>query len=233
MMKNILIIGASSGTGAQLSKNLAAAGHNVTGTYNENTDYDVIPGVSMHQLNVMEDELNMDFIPETIDGLVYCVGSINLKPFKRIKPENFLEDFSLQVVGAIKVLQRITPHFKNSEAPSVVFFSTVAVQNGFNFHSQVSTSKGAIEGLTRALAAELAPAIRVNCIAPSLTQTPLASKLLSSEEKIEANDKRHPLGRIGQPEDLAQMAQFLLSSKSGWITGQVFGVDGGMSVVKG
>jgi NAD(P)-dependent dehydrogenase (short-subunit alcohol dehydrogenase family) len=181
----------------------------------------------------MEDELNMDFIPETIDGLVYCVGSINLKPFKRIKPENFLEDFSLQVVGAIKVLQRITPHFKNSEAPSVVFFSTVAVQNGFNFHSQVSTSKGAIEGLTRALAAELAPAIRVNCIAPSLTQTPLASKLLSSEEKIEANDKRHPLGRIGQPEDLAQMAQFLLSSKSGWITGQVFGVDGGMSVVKG
>ena len=232
-MKNILIIGASSGTGAQLSKNLAAAGHNVTGTYNENTDYDVIPGVSMHQLNVMEDELNMDFIPETIDGLVYCVGSINLKPFKRIKPENFLEDFNLQVVGAIKVLQRITPHFKNSEAPSVVFFSTVAVQNGFNFHSQVSTSKGAIEGLTRALAAELAPAIRVNCIAPSLTQTPLASKLLSSEEKIEANDKRHPLGRIGQPEDLAQMAQFLLSSKSGWITGQVFGVDGGMSVVKG
>ena len=232
-MKNILIIGASSGIGAQLSKNLVAAGHNVTGTYNENTDYDVIPGVSMHQLNVMEDELNMDFIPETIDGLVYCVGSINLKPFKRIKPENFLEDFSLQVVGAIKVLQRITPHFKNSEAPSVVFFSTVAVQNGFNFHSQVSTSKGAIEGLTRALAAELAPAIRVNCIAPSLTQTPLASKLLSSEEKIEANDKRHPLGRIGQPEDLAQMAQFLLSSKSGWITGQVFGVDGGMSVVKG
>ena len=232
-MKNILIIGASSGTGAQLSKNLAAAGHNVTGTYNKNTDYDVIPGVSMHQLNVMEDELNMDFIPETIDGLVYCVGSINLKPFKRIKPENFLEDFNLQVVGAIKVLQRITPHFKNSEAPSVVFFSTVAVQNGFNFHSQVSTSKGAIEGLTRALAAELAPAIRVNCIAPSLTQTPLASKLLSSEEKIEANDKRHPLGRIGQPEDLAQMAQFLLSSKSGWITGQVFGVDGGMSVVKG
>jgi NAD(P)-dependent dehydrogenase (short-subunit alcohol dehydrogenase family) len=232
-MKNILIIGASSGIGAQLSKNLAAAGHNVTGTYNENTEYEVTPGVSMHHLNVMDDELDLDFIPETIDGLVYCVGSINLKPFKRIKPENFLEDFSLQVVGAIKVLQRITPHFKNSEAPSVVFFSTVAVQNGFNFHSQVSTSKGAIEGLTRALAAELAPAIRVNCIAPSLTQTPLASKLLSSEEKIEANDKRHPLGRIGQPEDLAQMAQFLLSSKSGWITGQVFGVDGGMSVVKG
>ena len=114
-----------------------------------------------------------------------------------------------------------------------MFFSTVAVQNGFNFHSQVSTSKGAIEGLTRALAAELAPTIRVNCIAPSLTQTPMAGKLLANEEKIEANGKRHPLGRVGQPEDLAQMAEFLLLEKSGWITGQVFGVDGGMSVVKG
>jgi len=232
-MKNILIIGASSGIGAQLSKNLASAGHNVTGTYNENTGYDVVPGVSMHHLNVMDDELDLDFIPETIDGLVYCVGSINLKPFKRIKPEDFAADFNLQVVGAIKVLQRVTPHFKNSEAPSVVFFSTVAVQNGFNFHSQVSTSKGAIEGLTRALAAELAPTIRVNCIAPSLTQTPMAGKLLSNEEKIEANGKRHPLGRVGQPEDLAQMAEFLLLEKSGWITGQIFGVDGGMSVVKG
>ncbi|HCY46372.1 MAG TPA: DUF1776 domain-containing protein [Flavobacteriales bacterium] len=232
-MKNILIIGASSGIGAQLSKNLAAAGHNVTGTYNENTGYDVVPGVSMHHLNVMDDKLDLDFIPETIDGLVYCVGSINLKPFKRIKPEDFAADFNLQVVGAIKVLQRVTPHFKNSEAPSVVFFSTVAVQNGFNFHSQVSTSKGAIEGLTRALAAELAPTIRVNCIAPSLTQTPMAGKLLANEEKIEANGKRHPLGRVGQPEDLAQMAEFLLLEKSGWITGQVFGVDGGMSVVKG
>lgn len=232
-MKNILIIGASSGIGAQLSKNLATAGHNVTGTYNENTGYDVVPGVSMHHLNVMDDELDLDFIPETIDGLVYCVGSINLKPFKRIKPEDFAADFNLQVVGAIKVLQRVTPHFKNSEAPSVVFFSTVAVQNGFNFHSQVSTSKGAIEGLTRALAAELAPTIRVNCIAPSLTQTPMAGKLLANEEKIEANGKRHPLGRVGQPEDLAQMAEFLLLEKSGWITGQVFGVDGGMSVVKG
>lgn len=232
-MKNILIIGASSGIGAQLSKNLAAAGYNVTGTYNENTEYEVIPGVSMHHLNVMDDELDLDFIPETIDGLVYCVGSINLKPFKRIKPKDFAGDFNLQVVGAIKVLQYVTPHFKNSEAPSVVFFSTVAVRNGFSFHSQVSASKGAIEGLTRALAAELAPTIRVNCIAPSLTQTPLSGKLLSNEEKIEANDKRHPLGRIGQPEDLAQMAEFLLSSKSGWVTGQVFGVDGGMSVVKG
>jgi len=232
-MKNILIIGASSGIGAQLSKNLAAAGHNVTGTYNENTGYDVVPGVSMHHLNVMDDKLDLDFIPETIDGLVYCVGSINLKPFKRIKPEDFAADFNLQVVGAIKVLQRVTPHFKNSEAPSVVFFSTVAVQNGFNFHSQVSTSKGAIEGLTRALAAELAPTVRVNCIAPSLTQTPMAGKLLANEEKIEANGKRHPLGRVGQPEDLAQMAEFLLLEKSGWITGQVFGVDGGMSVVKG
>ncbi|MFK7756128.1 MAG: SDR family NAD(P)-dependent oxidoreductase [Flavobacteriales bacterium] len=232
-MKNILIIGASTGIGAQLAKNLAKDGNQVYGTYNSTSDYDNLDGVSMHHLDVTSEELNLEFIPETLDGLVYCVGSINLKPFKRIKPEDFAADFNLQVVGAIKVLQRVTPHFKSSEDASVVFFSTVAVQNGFNFHSQVSTSKGAIEGLTRALAAEMAPSVRVNCIAPSLTQTPLASKLLSTDEKIEANGKRHPLGRVGQPEDLAQMAEFLLSSKSSWMTGQILGVDGGMSVVKG
>jgi len=232
-MKNILIIGASTGIGAQLAKNLASQGNQVYGTYNSTSDYESVDGVSMHHLDVTADELNLDFIPENLDGMVYCVGSINLKPFKRIKPEDFAADFNLQVVGAIKVLQRVTPHFKNSADASVVFFSTVAVQSGFNFHSQVSTSKGAIEGLTRALAAEMAPAVRVNCVAPSLTQTPLASKLLSTEEKVEANGKRHPLGRVGQPEDLAQMAEFLLSDKSSWVTGQVFGVDGGMSVVKG
>ncbi len=232
-MKNILIIGASTGIGAQLAKNLAESGNHVIGTYNKTSDYEQVNGVSMHHVDVTSEELDMDFIPETLDGLVYCVGSINLKPFKRIKPEDFASDFNLQVVGAIKVLQRVTPHFKNSADASVVFFSTVAVQNGFNFHSQVSTSKGAIEGLTRALAAEMAPSVRVNCIAPSLTQTPLASKLLSTEEKIEANGKRHPLGRVGQPEDLAQMAEFLLSDKSSWMTGQILGVDGGMGVVKG
>jgi NAD(P)-dependent dehydrogenase (short-subunit alcohol dehydrogenase family) len=111
-------------------------------------------------------------------------------------------------------------------------FSTVAVQTGFNFHSQVSVSKGAIEGLTRALAAELAPTIRVNCIAPSLTNTALASKLLNTEDKIEANAQRHPLKRIGQVSDLANAAKFLLSEDSSWVTGQVVHIDGGMSTIK-
>ena len=171
-------------------------------------------------------------MPETIDGLVYCPGSITLKPFSRIKPELFINDFQLQVVGAVKVLQAVLPKLKKSDKAAVLFFSTVAVQAGFNFHSLVSTSKGAIEGLTKALAAELAPKIRVNCIAPSLTDTPLAKSLLNSEAKKEANSKRNPLKRIGQAADLANMAAFLLSEKASWITGQIFAVDGGMSTLK-
>ena len=143
-----------------------------------------------------------------------------------------MNDFNLQVIGAIKVIQAIMPKLKKAENASIVLFSTVAVQTGFSFHSQVSASKGAIEGLTKALAAEFAPKIRINCIAPSLTDTPLATSLINTEQKAEANAQRHPLKRIGKAEDLANMAEFLLSEKSGWITGQVFHVDGGMSALK-
>jgi len=124
------------------------------------------------------------------------------------------------------------PRLKKSENASIVLFSTVAVQTGFNFHSQVAVSKGAIEGLSRSLAAEFAPKIRVNAIAPSLTDTGLASKLLSSEEKKQANAERHPLKKIGTPKDIAEMAVFLLSEKANWITGQILHVDGGMSSIK-
>jgi len=167
-----------------------------------------------------------------LDGVVYCPGSINLKPFHRIKPADFIADYNLQVVGAVKVLQTVLPRLKKSAAPSVVLFSTVAVQNGFTFHSQVSSSKGAVEGLVRALSAEFAPKIRVNGIAPSITDTPLASRILGSDEKKEANAQRHPLKKIGQPSDLAEMAVFLLSEKSSWMTGQILHVDGGMSVIR-
>ena len=125
------------------------------------------------------------------------------------------------------------PRLKNEDGASIVLFSTVAVQQGFNFHSQVAASKGAIEGLTRSLSAELAPNIRVNCVAPSLTDTPLAAKLLSSDEKREANASRHPLNRIGSAQDIASIVEFLLSEKSSWITGQIIHVDGGMSSIKG
>ncbi|MDX1672356.1 MAG: SDR family oxidoreductase, partial [Balneolaceae bacterium] len=133
------------------------------------------------------------------------------------------------VVGAVKVIQEVLPNLKKAEQPSIILFSTVAVQQGLNYHSQVASSKGAVEGLARALAAEFAPEIRVNCIAPSLTDTPMASSLLNSEKKREANADRHPLKRIGTARDIANMAEFLLSGRSGWITGQVMHVDGGLS----
>ena len=231
-MKNYLVIGASSGIGKQLAHDLKDAGHNVYATYNSNPVAAAEPGLEYHALNVLDDSLNLDFLPDQLDGLVYCPGSINLKPFTRIRPEQFTEDFNLQVVGAVKVIQQALSKLKSADNASIVLFSTVAVQSGFNFHAQVAASKGAVEGLTRSLAAELAPKIRVNCIAPSLTDTPLASKLLSSEEKKEANGQRHPLKRIGYPQDIADMAAFLLSEKAGWITGQVMHVDGGMSALK-
>ena len=231
-MKNYVIIGGSSGIGLQLTKQLAEAGNQVVATFNQTTASFQHQNVSYHALNVMEAENEFDFLPETIDGLVYCPGSINLKPFHRIKPEQFTEDFELQVGGAIKVIQKALPKLKAAENSSILFYSTVAVQTGFNFHAQVAASKGAIEGLTRALSAEFAPSIRVNCIAPSLTDTPLAAKLLSSDEKKEANAQRHPMKKIGTAEDIAEMSAFLLSEKSKWITGQIFHIDGGMSVIK-
>jgi NAD(P)-dependent dehydrogenase (short-subunit alcohol dehydrogenase family) len=231
-MKTYLIIGASSGIGLQLANTLADEGNKVIGTFNSHPIMSITSNIEYHQLNVMEAELNLAFVPEVIDGLIYCPGSINLKPFGRIKPEDFTNDFNLQVGGFIKVLQAVQPHLKKSEHASVVVFSTVAVQIGMPFHAQVSVSKGAIEGLTKALAAEFAPSIRINCIAPSLTETPLAAQLLNTEEKKAAIALRHPLKKIGTAADIANMASFLLSEKAGWITGQVLHVDGGMSTVK-
>lgn len=231
-MSNYLIIGASSGIGLQLANQLADSGHKIFGTSFKTNIESGNPLVEYHPLNVMDETISFDFLPESIDGLVYCPGSINLRPFERIKPQDFLNDYNLEVIGAIKVLQAAMPKLKKSDHASVVLFSTVAVQTGLSFHSQVSASKGAIEGLTKALAAEYAPKIRVNCIAPSLTDTPLAASLLNSEQKAEANAQRHPLKRIGKAEDIANMAEFLLSGKSGWITGQIFHVDGGMSTLK-
>lgn len=230
-MKNYLVIGCSSGIGEATAAQLAE--HNfVYGTYYKNQPALNNPNVSVHYVNVLDENPALSFLPETLDGLVYCPGAINLKPFNRLTENDFIADYKLQVSGAVKIIQACLPALKKAVQASIVLFSTVAVQTGFNFHSLVSSSKGALEGLTRALAAELAPRIRVNCIAPSITQTPLAQNLLNTTEKTEANAQRHPLKRIGNAEDIANAAVFLLSRESSWMTGQVLHVDGGMSTIK-
>lgn len=228
-MGHIVIIGASSGIGLALARQQTKIGNKVSGTYHKSGENLSDEFLSYNKLDVLQDNLNLSFAPEVVDGLVYCPGNVNLKPFARLKPSDFAEDYQLQLVGAVKIIQALLPNLRRSPNPSLVLFSTVAVQSGFNFHSLVSSSKGAIEGLTKALAAEFAPKIRVNCIAPSITDTPLAATLLNTEEKKEINARRHPLKRIGTPDDVASLATFLLSQHSGWITGQILRVDGGIS----
>jgi len=203
----------------------------VIATYNNNLIEDR-PNVKYLQFEVKTDVFNIDDFPEEIHGLAYCPGSINLKPFHRFKEEEFLEDFKLQVLGASKVIKFLLPKMKKSGNASILLFSTIAVQSGFSFHSQVSMSKGAIEGLTRSLAAELAPKIRVNAIAPSLTDTPLALNLLNTPEKVQFQSEKNPLKKIGAAKDIAEAAVFLLTQKSSWVTGQIIHVDGGHSIIK-
>lgn len=231
-MKNYLIIGGSSGIGASIVEKLAEIPANsVISTYFSNVKEDE-ENVKFFHYNAEMDNLAYHELPEEIHGFVYCPGAIMLKPFKRLTEQSVVDDFKLQVVGAMNAIQAILPNLTAAKNASIVLFSTVAVQQGFNFHAQVAMSKGAIEGLTRSLAAEFAPAIRVNCIAPSLTDTPLSERLLNSDEKRKANADRHPMKQIGTADDSAELAVFLLSEKSKWMTGQIIHIDGGMSSIK-
>jgi len=229
-MKNFLIIGGSSGIGKQLVKILSDQGHRVFATYNTQKTSSDSNLVSFHHLDVRQDELDLAFLPESVHGLAYCPGSMQLLPFRRLKTKDILDDIDLQINGLVKVLQNTYKTLRNGNA-SIVLFSTVAVQQGFNFHSLVSITKGAIEGLTRSLAAELAPHMRVNAIAPSITDTPLAARLLNTEEKKKSSADKHPLKKIGDPSDIAAVALFLLSNDSSWMTGQILHVDGGKSSI--
>lgn len=222
MSKTYLIIGASSGIGLALSNLLKAEGNKVI---NASRTGDL-------KFDALTDSLDISTLPESLDGVAYCPGSINLKPFHRLTAQDFSDDFNINVLGAVKVVQAVLPKLKNAEQSALVFFSTVAVAQGMPFHASVAAAKGALEGLTKSLAAELAPKIRVNCIAPSLTDTPLAAKLLANEDKKKASAERHPLKLIGTAEDIASLAAFLLSPKAKWISGQIVGIDGGLSTLR-
>jgi len=229
MKKNILLIGGSTGIGYQIAELLNENNNIIIASRNkgelDNTK------VKHLEFDVLKDDISELDLPETIDGLVYCPGSIDLKPFKMIKPESFEKEMNLNFFGLVRSVKGVLDKLKNSEQASLVFFSTVAVKVGMPFHTNVAAAKGAIEGFAKSLAAEYAPSFRVNVIAPSLTDTPLSEKLLSSEEKREKMSKRHPLKRVGKAKDIANLAAFLLSENSSWITGQVLGVDGGLSTI--
>ena len=227
-MKTILLIGASSAVAKEVAKQLKTEGHTVISISRAEPD---APFDIFHKYDISSDD-SMPILDTLIDGLVYFPGTINLKPFQSLKSISFLEDFQINVLGAIKSIQSYSKNLALSDSASIILYSTVAVQTGMPFHASVAASKGAIEGLTRSLAAEFAPKIRVNCIAPSLTNTPMASRLLSSPEKIEASALRHPLKKVGDPKDLANMTTFLLSDASKWMTGQILHLDGGMSSIK-
>jgi 3-oxoacyl-[acyl-carrier protein] reductase len=228
-MKNILIIGGSSGISAAVAQLCIEKGNTV---YTACRTRPEISSAHHIPFDVLDPQANLEGLPDRLDGFVYAPGSINLRPFRALKPEAFAADFEINTMGMIRSLQAVLPKLLNSPQASIVAYSTVAVQQGMPFHASVAVAKGALEGLTRSLAAEYAPKIRVNAIAPSLTNTPLAGKLLSSDEKIEKMNERHPLKRVGTPQDLANCTYFLLSEDSSWMTGQIIGLDGGMGALK-
>ena len=228
--KNILIIGGSSGIGLALAE-LLASNNNiyVASRSNENVKHLNVQHITF---DATQEELDTSELPDHLHGFVYCPGSINLRPFKGLKLDAFQSDFEINVLGAVRSLKSVLGHLSASGDAAVVFYSTVAVQTGMPFHSSVASSKGAIEGLTRSLAAEFAPKIRVNAIAPSLVNTPLASKFLNNETKIDKANERHPLGRVGSAIEIAQATAFLLGKESGWMTGRVLQLDGGIGNLK-
>ncbi len=233
--RSFLVVGDSAGVGRATVESLLKRGAMVYGISRSGMgqhDSDLFSHLSFDVTNNDTSDLEA-FMPEQLTGLIYCPGSITLKPFVRLTPDDFLSDFNINLLGAVRMIQAALPALKKGKPASIVLFSTVASQVGMNFHASISAAKSAVEGLGVSLAAEFAGLdIRVNVIAPSITQTPLAGQLLSTEEKVKASANRHPLKRIGQPSDMAALAAFLLSPESAWITGQVISVDGGLSSLK-
>ncbi|MBS7538093.1 SDR family NAD(P)-dependent oxidoreductase [Ancylobacter lacus] len=234
-----IIYGGTGGIGAALARRLARSGARLHLVARDPARLKALAqetGASFTAGDVLDAELFARVAadaPGPLAGLAYAVGSINLKPLSKLTESDFLADFRLNALGAAAAVRAALPGLKAGEGtPAVVLFSTVAVQQGFPAHASVAMAKGAVEGLTRALAAELAPKLRVNAVAPSLTRTPLAAALTSNEQMAGAIAQLHPLQRLGDPEDVASLAQYLLSGEAGWITGQIIAVDGGRSTLR-
>lgn len=227
MKKNILLIGGSHGIGLSIAEELHET-HNLFVASRSNEELGRLNATHI-TFDATIDALDTTLLPEEIHGFAYCPGSINLKPFKMLSLDTFEQDMQLNFFSLVKVVKEILPRM--IAGSSMVFFSTVAVGTGMPFHTSVAAAKGAIEGFAKSMAAEYAPKIRVNVVAPSLVDTPLASRLLSNDRKREMMSQRHPLKRVGEAKDIANIAVFLLSDKSTWMTGQIVGVDGGMSTL--
>ncbi len=222
-MKTIVVIGGSKGIGLSIVK-LLTPSHKVISISRSvsNIEHE---NLTHYSVDVLSEEL--PDISE-VDGLVYCPGSINLKPISRLKIEDFRNDFEINVIGAVKVIQKYARVMKDSQHPSIVLFSTVAVKLGMPFHASIATAKAGVEGLVKSLGAEFAPKIRINAIAPTVTDTELAAKLLRNERMIENITERHPLKKFLSPDEVSEMALFLLSHKTASMSGQILEMDCGI-----
>lgn len=227
-MKKVLIAGASSGIGQSICEQLISQGDQVISVSRNHPGSAVLQHISY---DVRSDE-KLPAFEGPLDGLVYCPGSLNLKPFKSLKLQDFSADFEINLLGAVKLIQHYLPNLMAAPNASIVLFSSVAAGLGMNYHCSIAASKGAIEGFAKALASELAPKIRINCIAPSLVKTPMTVRLTDTEAKVAQSSERHPLKKIGSAPEIASLAVYLLSQGSTWITGQVMHADGGMSTLK-
>jgi NAD(P)-dependent dehydrogenase (short-subunit alcohol dehydrogenase family) len=239
MASKVVVYGGYGGIGSATAKMLHARGYDLH-----------LVGRNEDKLTAMASELGAGFtlgdvhdgtlFPRVTEeagrplaGLVYAVGTINLRSLRRLTEADFLDDFRINALGAALAIQAALPALRrNADGASVVLFSSIAARQGFTFHASTGMAKAAVSGLTLALAAELAPKVRVNAIAPSLTRTPLANSILVSDQMVEGIAKLHPLPRLGEPEDIASLAAFLISVESSWITGQIIGVDGGRSTLR-
>lgn len=228
-MKHYVIVGASSGIGFELAKKLSTS-NNITALSRSEKEVNTLSNTTYYSVDISEENPNFPVLDKPIDGLIYCPGTINLKPFRSLRAEDYLNEWNINFLGAVKTIKHFLPQLQQAENSSIVLFSTVAVQTGMAFHASIAAAKGAVEGLTRSLAAEFAPKVRVNAVAPSLTNTPLADKLINAEAKLKSAEDRHPLKKIGQPNDIANAVLYLLDAN--WVTGQIISVDGGMSALR-